>query len=1570
MNSDERRFAGIAAISALGMFLMLFVLWPAPLSIMFLGVVTGSISALTAMGIVLIYRANRIVNFAQASLGAIAAVLAASLIAGPHWSFWIAAPVGLLAAIVLGAVVETAFVRRFVRAPRLVLTVATIGIGQLCDGLALYTPTLFHLDQIPQPTPIKFTFSWYPVIFNGGHLLVVIVVPIVAIGLSVFFRRSRFGIAMRAASESTDRAALLGIPVQRINTMVWVIAAGLAGVATLLRLPIQGVAIGSVSGPDILLRALAAAVIARMEKLPVAFGASILIGVVQQAVLFETGKPYAADGVVLAIILVALLVQKGGVVERARLTGVSAWAAQREVRPIPRELRGLPEIKYGIQALAGLGIAALVFIPLGWNPSKVNLFTGGVIVAMIFLSLLVLTGFAGQISLGQLAIVSFSSAVAGSMSQNGNEFFTTLVVGGLVGAFVALVIGLPALRLPGPFFAVTSLAFAVATGTLFLNPEYVPWLRPEDNVRILRPLIFNKFNLESDWAFYYFVLVVFALCVAAASRVRTSRTGRAVIANRDNTRAAQSYGINARFAQLNAFGISGLIAGLAGALEVYYLHGLNGSFLQADAGILLFAIAIVGGLGSVPGALLGAGYLTFLNNSPFTASPLSRLFASGVGVLFILLILPSGLGGLFYDARDAILRVFARRRNIVVPSLLADMRVDENGQAIDVSERVPFGERVRTAALAPVRASAARVERVRHRFAPGDEATLVMGNANNLLEVHDLELSYGKTQVLFGVNCHVVRNEIVALLGTNGAGKSTLLAAIAGLTKPSKGSVIFDGADITGNTPGETVRAGVVFMPGGKGVFPTLTVGENLELAGWLMSKEPEELARVTEEVLGFFPVLRERWDQKAGNLSGGEQQMLTLSQAFILRPRLLMIDELSLGLAPVIVEQLLGIVRSIHENGTTVVLVEQSVNVAISLAHRAIFLEKGEVRFDGPTAELLERPDVLRAVFLEGTNKKVAAGIAKGHQHFEAECPHCHRENAVALDVSEIAVNFGGVRAVDDVSLDVRQGQIIGIIGPNGAGKTTVLDLISGFVVPTQGRVMLGDEDVTNLSPDARSRLGLGRSFQDARLFSAMTVRQTIATALERHVKVRDPIAAVLLSPAVGLSEKLVAAEAEELIELMNLKAYADKFVGELSTGTRRIVDLACTLAHKPSVLLLDEPSSGIAQRETEALGPVLLDIRDKTGAALIVIEHDMPLICGISDELIALELGSVIARGKPDEVIGNQRVIEGYLGATEEVIFRSGKDGAAEVASNAGDPSPEGQGAPMMQRAMLRVVVVAGVFALVLGTPHPAGATPAAASIPAVGWWSNRPGAQPTTAGGGFEVALDNNGERQSVAAFVANVDQLHMTNLRLTLTETASVGGAFNHLRVCRAAPGWVPVNPGDLAAAPKMDCSVAVELTHVDSTWQGSLLKFLPNGGTASLGVVGVRDKDSLLNFLVEISGVSIVGNGTLDTSDSSGSTDTTSPTVDNDFTPPPFSDFTSPPIDAFDTPVTVSVGSTSSTTTPTAGDTGSNRAAGPLHRDGPNRPWLRLLYLTPLSAALGVGLVFARRFLSTRGLGGF
>src|SRR5213079_2179301 len=215
----------------------------------------------------------------------------------------------------------------------------------------------------------------------------------------------------------------------------------------------------------------------------------------------------------------------------------------------------------------------------------------------------------------------------------------------------------------------------------------------------------------------------------------------------------------------------------------------------------------------------------------------------------------------------------------------------------------------------------------------------------------------------------------------NGAGKSTFLKAISGVVDPIGGAMFFGGRDITHADANQTAKLGIVQVPGGRAVFPTLTVAEHLRAAGWLYRDDPEYLKSATEEVLGTFPRLRERKEQMAGNLSGGEQQMLALGMAFIAKPRLLMIDELSLGLAPTIVEQLLTIVRRIRDNGTAIILVEQSINVALTLAERAYFMEKGEVRFHGPTAELLERDDIVRSVFLEGAASATGNGAARAER-------------------------------------------------------------------------------------------------------------------------------------------------------------------------------------------------------------------------------------------------------------------------------------------------------------------------------------------------------------------------------------------------------------------------------------------------------------------------------------------------------------------------------------------------------------------------------------------------------------
>jgi ABC-type branched-subunit amino acid transport system ATPase component len=232
-----------------------------------------------------------------------------------------------------------------------------------------------------------------------------------------------------------------------------------------------------------------------------------------------------------------------------------------------------------------------------------------------------------------------------------------------------------------------------------------------------------------------------------------------------------------------------------------------------------------------------------------------------------------------------------------------------------------------------------------------------------LLAVQGVDFSYGRLQVLFDVNLHVAQGEAVALLGTNGAGKSTLLRVVSGLERPSEGGVVLAGEDVTGVPAEEMVKKGIVLVSGGKAVFPDMTIEENLLVQANTVAPARARASR--ERVYSTFPRLRERLRQKAGSLSGGEQQQLALAKAFVLDPKILCIDELSLGLAPLVVQELMGVVRTIHAEGVTVILVEQSLNIAAELCERAVFMEKGSIRFEGTPRELMERDDIARAVFL-----------------------------------------------------------------------------------------------------------------------------------------------------------------------------------------------------------------------------------------------------------------------------------------------------------------------------------------------------------------------------------------------------------------------------------------------------------------------------------------------------------------------------------------------------------------------------------------------------------------------------
>jgi ABC-type branched-subunit amino acid transport system ATPase component/ABC-type branched-subunit amino acid transport system permease subunit len=1258
-----------------------------PLGVVLRGVVLGGLQGLVAMGLVLIYRSARIINFAQTAIGGVAASFAVILVVGYHWSYYVAVPLGLALSVAIGWIIDQVVARRLANAPRMTFTVATIGLALLLGAAEVELPKPFtHLSATTLfTTPFSFRFHLSPFVFSGDDLVAVVTVTVALLALHLFFQRTDTGTAIRAAADSSERALLLGIPIRRLSTITWMVAAGLSGVGAVLSASssISGANLGVASGPATLLTPLAAAVLAGMDSLPMTMLWAVVLAVINQASTWSFHQAPYTDIIEFLLILGALLLRRRGdrSVDEFRS---SSFVPVREVVRLSATMAR----RLDVRVMKVLGpiviVVAAALVPLHLPASRVFTLAYVPIYGVIAVSIVLLAGWAGQISLGQFAFVGIGAALTGALIVHVHlDLLIAMVIAAAAGAVVACVVGIPALRLQGLYLAVTTLAFAVPVSSYLLSSAYVPWLNPQ---HVVPPVLFHRFNLSSPYTLYEFSLVVLVVAVMGASNLRRSWGGRAVVAVRDNPTTASTYGISPFKVRLMAFGVSGALAGLAGSLIVVAQAGIPPSGFPPDESVNVFAMTVIGGLGSLTGGVLGAGYYRGADLLPDIWS----LVLTGSGLVVVALALPDGLGGLAFKLRDVVLSATARRRTA------ADDAVD--GHRPDGAAVTPVAIGTRGAAASSVTGD---VHRAALRIAAledlevqrdggrtrtvADNGAAAGAGASALFGVSGLDVTFGHLQALSDVSFEVAQGEVVALLGTNGAGKTTSLKVAAGLLRPRAGRVHFLGNDITDWTPRQRVEAGLVTVLSGRGVFPSLTVAENLRMATWTSRRGPTagdiagtDLAGVLE----LFPRLGERLDQRAGSLSGGEQQMVALAQALLCRPRMLLIDELSMGLAPTAVHGLLDVVRRLVQGGVTVLVVEQSVNVATSISSRAVFMERGRVRFSGPTPELSQQPKLLRSVFLRAADRAkqrapagtspaaprrpddrvvenlaaILSGAAKpgeGRSVVIAPTP--------ALSVAGVSKVYGGVAALTDVSLSVMAGEILGVIGSNGAGKTTLFDVCSGFSAPDGGRVSLFGRDVTALAAPRRAALGLGRVFQDARLFPGMTVTEVVTTAVEQFRTVRDPLAGALRLKAVVDSERAVADRVDELLVQFGLERFGSSYVSELSAGTRRVAELACVVAHDPDVMLLDEPSAGIAQRESEALEEMLLGLRAETGAAFVIIEHDVPLVSSVADRLVCLHLGRTIAEGVTADVLDDPAVVGAYLGSDEHHARRPSPHGAA---------------------------------------------------------------------------------------------------------------------------------------------------------------------------------------------------------------------------------------------------------------------------------------------------------------------
>ena len=929
------------------------------------GVVTGLTYAAFAAGFVLIYRSTGVLNFAHGEMGAFGLALFVLLLVNYDVNWWFAFALAVAGCALAGAVVELVVVRRLFESPRLVLLIATIGVGQIL--------LLARVSWIPDITaggsiPTAFDLTWEPtddLRIQARELTVLFVVPVLIAGLGLFLTRTRFGLAVRASASNPDTARVFGTSPRRVSTIVWAISGAFAAATAILIAPLNGTQAalvddtGQALAEVLLLRVLVVSLLARMRSLPGVLVAGVGVGVVEKVVrdnVATTNQTIVDLFMFVAVLVVVLWLARSQ-------RDDSGWSLAPRVRPVPERLRTI----WWVRHLNHIGFAvlfgALLLLPLVVTTNS-GLFTWTIIVlwAMVALSLTILTGWSGQLSLGQFAFVGVGGLTTVALSRGHDlpvpfDLFDlsvelpwglAMLGGTATGIAFALIVGLPALRVRGLFLAVVTLAFAVASAR---------WLLVQDvftgGTTIPRPAQPPSF-LGVDFGqsrtnLYYLCLASLMMMAWIAARIRATGIGRTLIAVRDNEEMAAASTVAPARVKLAAFAVSGGMAAFAGGLLVSVVPSLQPSVtFAAGESVQVIVIAIIGGLGSVAGPILGSLWVRGLPEvTPDGLLDLQRLFTSNIGLLVLLMYFPGGLLQIVYAGRDRLLRRAESR-------LLDDVPV------------------------APATAKA----------------------------------------------------------------------------------------------------------PPTRGVRAPLPVG-------------------------------------------------------------------------------------------------------------------------------------------------------------------------VAALAASDIEVRFGGNVAVNGVSFEVADGELIGLIGTNGAGKSTLLNAISGFV-PSSGTVAVRGIDVTAMDAAGRHRVGLGRGFQAARLYPDLTVRESLQVALE--ARQRSPFVASMLGvPPSPSRERAKRTEADEIIDYLGLGRYADQATGNLSTGTRRIVELGSLLAVDAQVLLLDEPTGGVAQRETEAFGPLIKRVQSELEASVVVIEHDMPLVMSISDRVYCLESGIVIAEGTPEEVRNDDAVIASYLGTDERAIHRS---------------------------------------------------------------------------------------------------------------------------------------------------------------------------------------------------------------------------------------------------------------------------------------------------------------------------
>ncbi|MEV0454148.1 ABC transporter permease subunit [Catellatospora methionotrophica] len=908
-----------------------------------LGLFTGLTYGLLAVGLVLVYRSSRFLNFAHGSVGVFGAAVLSQLVTGAGVPYWVAFPLAMTVSAGVSALIEVAVVRRLRGRPGVTGMIATLGLSQFVLVLALLVSSQ-GLNGLTFPKPPgmpSFTLGRTPV--GPAFTAMALLAPLLLGGLALFLRRSRFGLAVRAGADAPDTAQLNGIPAARMTTLAWAMAGAVAAFSAILVTPTQGAQSIDTLGPELLLRGLAGAVAARMASLPVAFAACLGVGVGEQ-VLLSMGAGRGGVSLALALfILVALLAQP----QLGRRDGGQArWP---RAVPAPASLAG--RVLAGLALLAAAGAAYLV---TNETASALTTVAG---FAVVGLSVLLVTGLAGELSLGQFAFAGIGAAVSLHVAGSTGNFFTGAVAGCAAAAGAAVLVGLPALRLRGIALAATTLAFALAAEAWLLR---LPWLLG-DGISAPKP-VWTGYALVLAKDYYLFALLMLVLALWLAHRLRAGGFGRVVLALRDNEDAARALGVPAPRRRLQLYAAAGALAGLGGVVIGHGQTQVTVNSFPAAAGIDVVALTVVGGLGLLGGSILGALLLVGLPG--LVELGIFGQAALTLGWLLVIVTMPGGLG-------EPLARLVARlpggqgrltdedRRLRSEPVVSSGVLTGDG----DLPGGVPAGG---SSTGAGGGAGAVRAVRLPRWGVPV--------GAGVLLEARGVARAFGGVRAVGGVDLAVGAGEVVGIIGPNGAGKTTLFEILAGFTRPDQGRVAFAGRDVTGWSPQRRAGLGLVRSFQDARLFPTLTVRESLLVAGERLAptglltaalggrgpqRRQDALAGDLVDLFGLAAYAH----RQVGELSTGTRRTVELACLLALEPSLLLLDEPSSGVSQADGVALADLLTRVNQElGVALLVIEHDLPLLSRLATRMVAMDSGRVIADGTPDQVRIHPAVVAA--------------------------------------------------------------------------------------------------------------------------------------------------------------------------------------------------------------------------------------------------------------------------------------------------------------------------------------------------------------------------------------------------------------------------------------------------------------------------------------------------------------------------------------------------------------------------------------------------------------------------------